>query len=76
MTSNCMAFVQRAVNEYPIKGDVLEVGSYDVNGSVRPIFSDRERFPHYTGVDMRAGPGVDRVAVARIEFPSISAVMI
>jgi len=36
---------------------VLEVGSYDVNGSVRPLFPEP-----YTGMDMREGPGVDLVA--------------
>ena len=64
MTPNCMAFVARAVKQYSVKGDVLEVGSYDVNGSIRPIFADRKRFPSYLGVDMRPGPGVDRIALA------------
>jgi hypothetical protein len=38
---------------------VLEVGSLNVNGSVRGLFSGP-----YTGTDMRAGPGVDRVVNA------------
>jgi Flp pilus assembly protein TadD len=38
-------------------GTVLEIGSYDVNGSVRPLF-DAAR---YVGVDLIAGPGVDVV---------------
>ena len=33
---------------------VLEVGSYDVNGSIRGFFQNS----NYTGVDMCAGPGV------------------
>ncbi len=37
----------------------LEVGSYDVNGSVRPLFSGA-----YVGVDHAEGPGVDKVADA------------
>lgn len=37
----------------------LEVGSLDVNGSVRSFFTGP-----YVGVDMRPGPGVDRVATA------------
>jgi SAM-dependent methyltransferase len=37
---------------------VLEIGSYDVNGSVRHIFSASRQ---YVGVDLTAGPGVDRV---------------
>ena len=35
---------------------VLEVGSLNVNGSVRPFFSSAAE---YTGVDLFAGPGVD-----------------
>lgn len=37
---------------------VLEIGSYDVNGSVRKVFATAER---YVGVDLVAGPGVDLV---------------
>lgn len=36
-------------------GDVLDVGSYNVNGSLRDVL------PITWGVDMRAGPGVDQV---------------
>jgi len=34
---------------------VLEIGSADVNGSIRPFFAGSD----YTGVDLSAGPGVD-----------------
>lgn len=37
----------------------LEVGSLDVNGSVRAMFAGE-----YTGIDMRPGPGVDVVGTA------------
>lgn len=40
-------------------GNVLEVGSYDVNGTVRGLFPDAAR---YVGVDLEEGSGVDRVA--------------
>lgn len=36
---------------------VLEIGSYDVNGSIRGCFPGGD----YLGVDLIAGPGVDRV---------------
>lgn len=47
-----------------IQGETLELGSYDVNGSVRSLFADRERFPGYLGIDIRDGPGVDLRMVA------------
>ncbi len=37
---------------------VLEIGSYNVNGSAREHFKDAE----YVGCDVRPGPGVDVVA--------------
>lgn len=46
---------------------VLEIGSYDVNGSVRPYFLASE----YVGVDLIPGPGVDIVAEGdRVDYPA------
>jgi SAM-dependent methyltransferase len=47
---------------------VLEVGSYNVNGSVRPFFLGVE---DYVGVDITPGPGVDVVLTTptRLPFP-------
>jgi SAM-dependent methyltransferase len=53
-------WTQAKVEAHALSGAVLEVGSYDVNGSVRALFAGSE----YTGVDMREGPGVDQVAKA------------
>jgi Methyltransferase domain len=39
---------------------VLDVGSYEVNGSNRPLFTDCD----YVGIDFRPGPGVDVVCKA------------
>jgi len=39
---------------------ILDVGSYSVNGNVRPIFQNGQ----YVGVDMEMGPNVDVVANA------------
>jgi SAM-dependent methyltransferase len=42
---------------------VLEIGSYDVNGSVRRIFQDAVS---YVGVDLTPGPGVDQVSYGHL----------
>lgn len=39
-------------------GRILEIGSYDVNGTIRQLFSGGRG---YVGVDLAVGPGVDRV---------------
>ncbi len=54
MHAEAYDFVRRQIGEL----SVLEIGSLNVNGSVR------ELFPHwdYTGLDRVAGPGVDVVA--------------
>ena len=44
-------------------GEVVEFGSYDMNGSVRPLFGNDVR---YTGVDNRPGKGVDVVALCHL----------
>jgi hypothetical protein len=43
------------------KYKVLEIGSLDINGSVRSLFNDAD---YYLGIDMQEGPGVDLVADA------------
>lgn len=42
--------------------DILEIGSLDINGSVRPIFTETKKT--YIGIDPQEGPGVDIVADA------------
>lgn len=46
---------------------VLDVGSFDVNGTFRPLIV--ERGWEYTGLDMVPGPNVDVVAMGPFEFP-------
>lgn len=60
MTPGCQVWVQDALErDQSIAGEVLEVGSLDVNGTIRQQFSDHTRFPSYIGLDMRPGDGVD-----------------
>lgn len=64
MHASVMEFVSKVVQPLDVLGKhVLEVGSYNVNGSVRPLI---EHFgpAKYIGTDMRDGPGVDQVVPA------------
>lgn len=59
MTPEILQWAERVRKKYPFQpGRVLEVGSLDVNGSIRPLFHDAKE---YTGTDMQPGPGVDLV---------------
>lgn len=56
-------FLERATVEIDMTGlAVLEFGSYNVNGSVRPLFDGCAR---YVGLDVRAGRDVDVVCAAK-----------
>lgn len=59
MHASVLAYVAR---ELPLIecASVCELGSYDVNGSVRPLVMVLKP-SEYVGVDLRSGPGVDRV---------------
>ncbi len=60
----CLDFAVRALRPRDITGRrVLEVGAYDVNGSVRTI-AVRQLPAEYVGVDVVPGPGVDRLVAA------------
>lgn len=55
---NCMLFFEQHIRT--MKHDdmtVVEFGSYNFNGTLRPIFEGTK----YIGIDLEAGPGVDIV---------------
>lgn len=55
---------QKFVNKYQTRDSkVLDVGSYDVNGTLKPLFSN------YTGMDIEKGKNVDVVAQLGQPFP-------
>ena len=62
---SCIDFVRRVLTKEDIEGKkIIEVGSLDVNGSVRPYietFKPRQ----YIGVDIAIGPGVDEICDAK-----------
>lgn len=45
--------------EYFTQAKVVEFGSYNINGTIRPLFVDCA----YLGIDWREGPGVDQVGL-------------
>ena len=69
MHESVMAWVSEVVEKFELADlPTLEVGSLDVNGSVRRYFSGP-----YTGLDMRQGPGVDVIGTAdALPFPDES----
>ena len=63
MHDEVRSWLEQSKRRYPgrWRGPVLEVGSFDLNGSARDLFpGDVE----YHGIDRREGPGVDEVCVA------------
>ena len=59
MINTTKKFIIEWKEKYPdLRGNVLEVGSLDVNGNVKDLFGD---FESYIGSDMRAGANVDVV---------------
>lgn len=63
MHDSVQHFGRQTKESYPQIFDcerVLEFGSYNVNGSLRPLFNASE----YIGIDHRPGPGVDKVSLA------------
>ena len=68
-TPECIGFVQRALTELDVKGKrLLEVGSYDVNGSVRRSLEAHDPAT-YVGIDISDGPGVDIVCDVVSQLP-------
>jgi len=56
---NCILFGARNLSDEEIRGrQILEVGSRDVNGSLRSFIESRQP-EKYIGVDIAEGPGVD-----------------
>lgn len=59
--------LERSVVMLPPMARVLDVGSYDVNGTYRPLVEGLNY--RYTGLDLQAGPNVDIVASDPDHYP-------
>lgn len=64
-----VGIVKRHLPQFFTAGSVIEMGSLDINGSVRHQFS----VARYVGVDLAPGPGVDLVSLGhQVDLPSSS----
>lgn len=62
--ASCIIFGATNLTKEEVKGKrIIEVGSYDVNGSLRPVIESWNP-AKYVGVDIEKGPGVDIVCSA------------
>ena len=61
MHEQVFTWIGAQVRDLPTPVSVLEIGSLDINGGLRPLFAQAE---HFHGLDLVAGPGVDEVANA------------
>ncbi|MFY2763409.1 class I SAM-dependent methyltransferase [Arenimonas sp. MALMAid1274] len=74
MHNSSYQHMQRLVSTYLQPGtalDVMDIGSFDVNGSYRTLFDSPNW--RYTGVDLEAGPGVDVVLDSPYRLPFATA---
>lgn len=60
MHAAALRFVEQAVNDHGPFRSVIEIGSRDINGSVRSLF----KCDSYAGLDLYDGPSVDWVGNA------------
>ena len=75
MHKSSLEHVERLVGRYLVHQhhkplEIIDIGSYDVNGSYKPFF-DRPGWK-YTGVDLAAGPNVDVVLQSPYRLPFAS----
>lgn len=61
MHKEAFNWIAKQVAMFPIRRSVLDLGSKDVNGTCRGLFSNVDT---YVGIDISAGDGVDVVADA------------
>lgn len=69
MHAQALQAMTRLLGRYqgPKPANVLDVGSYDVNGTYRPLVEGHGW--EYTGLDLVPGPNVDIVSVQPYTFP-------
>lgn len=61
MHQSAYSWIAQQAKQLPIRRSILELGSRDVNGSPRSLFTHADK---YTGIDLIAGEGVDITADA------------
>ena len=63
--NNCEKFFRDYIKDFDKQSIVVDFGSFDVNGTVKPIFKDFD----YKGIDISEGPNVDIVVAPGDETP-------
>ncbi len=63
-------FIGKFVEKTKVKLKVLDVGSYDFNGSYKLLFPESEF--DYIGIDMESGPNVDQVVNTPYHWPEFA----
>lgn len=59
--------IRKTFSSKTVEINVLEIGSLDINGSVRPLFDEAtSQGGSFFGIDIQEGPGVDLVADASV----------
>lgn len=67
MHDTALTLMRQLLSGQPRNQSVLDVGSYDVNGTLRPLCM--ELGLAYTGLDLSPGPNVDVVSPDPYRFP-------
>ena len=66
----CFDFISNHIKHLKeTKLKIADIGSYDVNGSIKKVFTEKSELWEYTGMDLTEGPNVDVVAKDKYNWP-------
>lgn len=62
MHRECYSWFSQQLHALDLRRRIVEIGSRNINGSLRDLWYDVQPAPEYVGIDVLPGPGVDVVA--------------